>query len=203
MRNISKIGRAEVDRADAAMGDLLYLFIPGLVAFAYFAISSSALRDGDTSWHLAAGRWIVAHGAVPTTDPFSYTFLGKPWTAHEWLSELLMFSVYAAGGWPGLLLMFGAVTGVTLVTLALYVRRWLSFPLALVPVTLCFVGTLEFSLARPHLFGWLLLALWMTSLLRARDAARALALDRSVHDIVGKSTWQLCSWSRTDRFFRA
>ncbi len=176
MRNISPIGTAESDRSNAAMRDLLYFFMLGLLAFAYFSISTSALRDGDTSWHLAAGKWIFAHGAIPTTDPFSYTFLGKPWTAHEWLSEILMFAAYSAGGWTGLLLMFGAVSGLTFVTLAHYVRRWLSFPLALVPLFLSFVGTINHSLARPHLFGWLLLALWMTSLLRARDAARAPSL---------------------------
>lgn len=176
MQESSTIRTAEADLGSDTMRDLLCLFLVGLTAIAYFSISTSALRDGDTSWHLAAGKWILAHGAIPTTDPFSYTFLGRPWTAHEWLSEVLMFVVYRTGGWPALLLMFGAVASLTFVTLALYVRRWISFPLALVPVGLCFTATLAYSLARPHLFGWLLLALWMACLLRARDARRAPSL---------------------------
>ncbi|WP_219892819.1 hypothetical protein [Aquisediminimonas profunda] len=167
-------GKTQRDAAsiDLAMRDLLHLFIVLLLVFAYFSILTSALGDGDTSWHLAAGKWIVEHGTVPTVDPFSYTFRGKLWTAHEWLSEVLMFAAYSAGGWAGLLLMFGLVTGATFVTLAVYVRRWLAFPMALVPIAFCFGGTVSYMLARPHLFGWLLLALWITSLLRAREAGR-------------------------------
>src|SRR5690242_1570086 len=60
------------------------------------------LSDGDTYWHLATGRWIVEHGAVPKVDPFSHSMPGAAWTAHEWLSEILMASVQGWAGWPGL-----------------------------------------------------------------------------------------------------
>ena len=51
--------------------------------------------DGDTNWHVAAGRWILAHHLVPATDPFSFTFTGKPWVAHEWVRERL----FGGFGW--------------------------------------------------------------------------------------------------------
>ncbi len=140
--------------------------------FAYFASSSFSLRDGDTSWHIVAGEWIFKHRAIPTTDPFSYTFLGKPWAAHEWLSEVLMYAAWQFGGWPALLLMFAALGGLLIMTLALYVRRWMSFPWALIPVSFCFVGLLTHGFARPHIFGWTLLAIWFVGLLRARDLNR-------------------------------
>ena len=59
------------------------------------------LLDGDTYWHLAAGRWIVEHGVVPSTDPFSHSMPEAPWTAHEWLSELVLHGVHRLGGWAG------------------------------------------------------------------------------------------------------
>ncbi len=62
---------------------------PLLIAFAVLAraaFSPAALNDGDTWTHVATGQWILAHGAIPRVDPFSYTFAGQPWTAHEWLS---------------------------------------------------------------------------------------------------------------------
>ena len=61
------------------------LLFAALIAFAV-----QIYMDGDTGWHLGAGQWIIANGVVPTTDPFSHTMPGKPWTAHEWLAEVLM-----------------------------------------------------------------------------------------------------------------
>lgn len=153
-------------------GDFIHVFVAGLAMFAYFASLSASLRDGDTSWHIAAGEWIFKNRAIPATDPFSYTFLGKPWAAHEWLSEVLMYAAWQFGGWPALLVMFAAAGGVLIMTLALYVRRWMPFPSALIPVSLCFVGLLSHCLARPHIFGWTMLAIWLVGLLRARDLNR-------------------------------
>src|SRR5215470_10766736 len=59
------------------------------------------LNDPDTYWHIAVGRWIWAHAAVPSTDPFSHTLPGAPWLAHEWLSELILAGAYGALGWAG------------------------------------------------------------------------------------------------------
>lgn len=173
MRDVPTRGASNVDRENAAIRDLLHVFTAALLVFAYFSTLTAALGDGDTSWHLAAGEWIFAHREVPAVDPFSFTFPGKPWMAHEWLSEVIMYAAYSAGGWPGLLLVFGTVASATFITLTLYVRRWLSFPTGLIPVALCFAGTINHSLARPHLFGWLMLALWLTTLLQARDKNRS------------------------------
>src|SRR5579883_2257403 len=63
--------------------------LAALTAFAAALISPTVLDDGDTWWHLAAGDWIIAHHAIPRVDPFSFTMAGAPWTAHEWLAELL------------------------------------------------------------------------------------------------------------------
>ena len=37
--------------------------------------------------HVAIGKWIVSHHAVPHTEPFSWWMVGQPWQASEWLSE--------------------------------------------------------------------------------------------------------------------
>ena len=36
-------------------------------------LSPKIFGDGDVSWHIAAGNWILAHGQVPQTDPFQQT----------------------------------------------------------------------------------------------------------------------------------
>ena len=46
------------------------------------------ITDPDIWWHLRTGQWIVEHGAVPMTDPFSSYGMGKPWIAYSWLFEI-------------------------------------------------------------------------------------------------------------------
>lgn len=45
----------------------------------------------DFWWQAKAGELILHTGRVPTRDPFSWTALGQPWQAHEWLTELLFY----------------------------------------------------------------------------------------------------------------
>jgi len=43
----------------------------GLVMLAVALFVPGVLNDADTFWHITAGEWMIAHGAVPHTDPFS------------------------------------------------------------------------------------------------------------------------------------
>ncbi len=52
----------------------------------------------DLFWHLSAARWIVAHGAVPRTDPFSFTAFGAPWIDFEWGTQVAWYAAYLLGG---------------------------------------------------------------------------------------------------------
>jgi hypothetical protein len=157
-------------RADAS--GIAALLIAIAIA-AYTAFSVGLFSDGDTSWHLAAGRLILESWSVPDADPFSYTFKGRPWVAHEWLAEAIMAAAFAAGSWSGLAFLFGAVMGITLLIIGLELRRWLVLRhmiIVLVPVLLVLV---PFTLARPHVLAWPLLAGWTVLMLRAREAKRA------------------------------
>src|SRR4051812_29381417 len=59
--------------------------------------------DEDTWWHLAVGKWIVDHKAVPTEDPFSR--IGQeqhiPWVAYSWLHEVGLYGAFRLGGLSG------------------------------------------------------------------------------------------------------
>jgi hypothetical protein len=59
-------------------------------ALAWWFLRSYYLSDPDIWWHLATGRWILAHHAVPTTDPFSSYGAAKPWVAYSWLFDIVM-----------------------------------------------------------------------------------------------------------------
>ncbi len=72
------------------------------------------VNDPDFWWHLRTGQLILQNHAVFHTDPYSFTRPGQPWINHEWLSELMIYGVYRAGAWAGLILTFAAVTAATL-----------------------------------------------------------------------------------------
>jgi hypothetical protein len=61
-------------------------------------------RDPGTFWHTAVGQRILDQGQIVRTDPFSFTFPGRPWVEYEWLADCAMALVYRAAGWDGLLL---------------------------------------------------------------------------------------------------
>lgn len=74
-----------------------------------FVLAVRAISDPDFWWHLRAGQLIWETRAVPHTDPFSSTFFGREWVAHEWLSEALMYAVHLAAGYAGLVVFFALV----------------------------------------------------------------------------------------------
>ncbi|MEJ0066707.1 MAG: hypothetical protein WDM85_15880 [Caulobacteraceae bacterium] len=151
---------------------LLIWVVPILLA-AGLSFAAPILNDGDTFWHLGAGRWIIAHLAVPATDPFSFTFVGRPWVAHEWLSEVIMAGAYQAGGWGALMLLFGAAMGLTALAMGAFLLRWLGMLPALMAVVLGLACVAPGMLARPHLLVLPLLAFWAVALLKAREEKRA------------------------------
>jgi len=130
------------------------------------------LSDADTYWHLATGRWIVEHGMVPRSDPFSHSMPGAAWTAHEWLSELAMLGAYRAASWTGLVVAAALLFAGTLA----YVMRFLLArmqPVHALLFTALTAGMLMgHLLARPHVFAWPLLAVWAGTLADAAERHR-------------------------------
>ncbi|MBZ5639891.1 MAG: hypothetical protein LAO51_14185 [Acidobacteriia bacterium] len=94
-----------LDRVGELLGPLAPLATVALAAVFAFR----RLDDFDTWWHLAAGRWIVQHRAVPSTDTLSHTVRDHPWINLEWAYEVLLYLLHAAGG-PVLLCLAAAVT---------------------------------------------------------------------------------------------
>jgi hypothetical protein len=69
--------------------------------FLAIAIGSFLMpAQNDTWWQLRAGRemWLTKH--VLMRDIFSHTAYGAFWPNHEWLSQVVFYGAYAAGGMP-------------------------------------------------------------------------------------------------------
>jgi hypothetical protein len=83
-----------------------------------FSFDIARETDIDFWWHLRTGELIAQTGAVPSTDPFSYTAFGQPWVVHEWLWELGIYWLYRHGGY--VLAVFISACLVTLTYVILY-----------------------------------------------------------------------------------
>ncbi len=110
-----------------------------LLFLAIFAIATQENVDPDFWWHLRTGQLIWDTGSIPRADPFSHTIAGAPWTAHEWLSEALLYAVYAFGGESALILIFAGI------------------------IAIAFSLVYAQSEGRPYLAGFLTLAAALTS----------------------------------------
>jgi hypothetical protein len=163
--------------APAARWDRLvpsWPLIAGLLFFARLLASRLALlNDPDTYMQIAAGRWILAHGALPVHDPFSHSMPGAPWISVEWLAQIVLAAAYDAFGWGGVIVLAAACAAATLTLLTHFLLRRLP-PLPTLIAVAAAAELLEpHILVRPHVLALPLLVLWSALLLAARDAGRA------------------------------
>jgi hypothetical protein len=128
-----------------------------------------SLVDSDYYWHVTTGRLIVETGRVPTTDPFSFTWLGQPWTAHEWLGEVLMYlGVTSLGAGLTAFLFGAAAAGGPLVVGAALRRIGLPTGPVVVGVSLAIAVLLPYATIRPQVLSWLLLGGLLSGLILLR-----------------------------------
>jgi hypothetical protein len=127
------------------------------------------LNDPDSYSHIAVGRWIMAHGAVPASDPFSFSMHGAPWIAFEWLSEVIYAAVYTFSGWAGVAALAAAATALAVGLLTRFLLRELSPTPALLMVVAAIVLLAPHMLARPHMLTLPVMMAWAAALVRGMD----------------------------------
>jgi hypothetical protein len=147
----------------------------GLALFVYLNNPSGLplLADPDTHWHITVGNWVLAHGTVPTTDSYSFTFPGQPWIAKEWLSQVLLALAFNIGGWGGVSALAAAAIGFTFALLLRLLLRDLQPLPALLFTATAVIMTAPHFLARPHVLAFPLVLLWVAGLVRAVEERRA------------------------------
>ena len=157
-----------------SLADCVFVSILGWLFFAG-AGAASLLADGDTGWHIRTGEHILATGAFPHEDLFSFTMEGRQWFAWEWLSDTLFALVHQVAGLKGIVFLGGVVIAGTAALLFRYMM-WLEVNVlvailgmfaALSPATMHW-------LSRPHMFTWgfLLFTLWLLEADRRRPSRR-------------------------------
>ena len=135
--------------------------------------------DGDLGRHLTIGSFILTSGQVPTSDVFSHTMAGHILTPHEWLSQTIFALFYRWWGFPGITLVNGIVIATTFWLVYKTARANSgSLSAALLTTVLAVFASLLHWLSRPHLFTFLLMALWMHEL----EALRANYNSKKISD---------------------
>jgi hypothetical protein len=62
---------------------------------------------------LKTGEFIIQNHVIPHTELFSFTNYGRPWVTHGWLSGVVFYLLYLAGGFNLLIAVFGVLVAVT------------------------------------------------------------------------------------------
>ena len=134
-------------------------------------------RDSDTGWHIRMGEAIVLNHALPRTDPYSYSRPGAPWLDWEWGSDVLAGAVHSIAGLQGVGLLFaGAIAACSWLWIQFTWKVGGSFLLACVLAAPMLSTVNMHWLARPHVFGWVMLLVWMIWMERERGLLGAVTI---------------------------
>src|SRR5574340_309522 len=123
--------------------------------------------DGDLGRHITVGNYILDHAMIPVRDVFSHTMAGQPLTPHEWLAEVIFALAHRILGLNGPVLVSALTIATAFWLLFMHARSERQNLLPVVfAVSLATLGSSLHWLSRPHIFTFLLLALWMIALRR-------------------------------------
>jgi hypothetical protein len=147
----------------------LWVFLAvGLPALASLLASTSTV---DLSYHLRAGNEILATGAVPTVDTWTFTAAGLPWVDQQWGAQIVFALAERLGGWTGLAILRATLAGAIFACVVLVgLRRGLDARSAALLAIVAFVLAAPAMALRPQLLGMACFALVL-----------ALVTDRRAH----------------------
>jgi hypothetical protein len=124
------------------------------------------LEANDVFWHVKAGEWIVAHGEIPTVDPFSFTAEGSRWVFHNWLFDLPLHVLHDQLGLTGLIVGRALIVAALGLSLFGLLRLSCADALAGVLATLALAAMRVRFFMRPLLGSFFLFAAVLALLIR-------------------------------------
>ncbi len=116
--------------------------------------------DPDLGWHLREGQLILQSG-IPATDPFSYTMSSYAFIDHEWMQNVIMYSVFNSFGMFGLAFFYAVIfAGIFFVISTNKFNNFTPIPLLLTGLIM-----LDFTGVRTQEVTWLFLAILLRIIL--------------------------------------
>jgi len=155
-------------RARRALGLVLF---SGLI----FVASLDTLRSYDYFWHLATGRWIAEHRALPARDPFSVGSDRIEWINGEWLFQIVLYLFYQLVGHEGISLLRAALLALGFGAIYHWASRMVAPGMAAFLTAIGWLGALHRLNARPETPATFLLAAFLAALLFLNGRKRLIA----------------------------
>lgn len=142
----------------------------GAAAYLFFlSVGEIMLRDSDSYWQIRVGQWIIAHGAMPYTDVYSFTRLGEPWISSSWLSQVLYALVYGGSDWAGPVILTSLAIGLTIAIFIHLLSAHIDPARAILIATLALLQSATHFLARPHMLALPVMVAFVGGLMTAAD----------------------------------
>ena len=146
----------------------IFWFLPSIAEVVFIVIlafilsgKGNLLGDADTGYHIRAGEYIIDNLKVPSHDLFSHITPPLEWTAHEWLSEVILALIHRASGLTGVVVAMAILIAFVHVILLRFLRSsGISIIVAACIVALAAGASIIHWLARPHIFSLLLILFW-------------------------------------------
>ncbi len=141
------------------LSDIIFLSI--FISVLLFGPTTFNL-DGDLGRHITIGNHILNSQSIPTQDIFSHTMFGQPLTPHEWLSQVIFALAHSGLSLSGPVLI-AAILIASAFALVYYDSRQRSdMPFLSLGLTVLAAAASSIHwLARPHIFTFLYLAVWV------------------------------------------
>ena len=152
---------------------LLRFFLPRIEYILFIAIFWGIVAngprilnfDGDLPRHILTGNLILQTHRVSTIDVFSFRTMGYPSFPHEWLAQVIFATTYDWLGLDGIVLLTALVIMLTWgIVYYRALRKSRSFFLTLIFIALGVGASQIHVLPRPHIFTYLLTAIWIALL---------------------------------------
>jgi hypothetical protein len=136
-------------------------------------LGDGLLQDSDSFWQIKVGQWIMDHHAVPTSDTYSFTRVGQPWTSNAWLSQVLYALSYAQWGWAGPVALASLAVAASLALLTSFSARHVEPAHAILLAMLALMLSWPHLLARPHVLALPVMVGFVGAMIAAADRRAA------------------------------
>jgi hypothetical protein len=163
---VAKLEEQEHRRFVSTIGSsrMLIVFVSLLVIF---IASAQPITDPDFWWHLKTGQHIFATRTIPHTDIFSNVRFGSEWVTHEWLAEVLIYSIFRLMGFGGLIVSFSVIITASFWVMYRLIKQVAGHPyIAAFTLLLGGFATLPTWGVRPQMFSLLFASVFVVVLNR-------------------------------------
>jgi hypothetical protein len=148
-----------------------HLSVAAALFIALTLAAVAPIRSYDSFWHLATGRWIVEHRALPLHDPFTIASDRVPWINGQWLFQVVLYGIEQLVGLSGVSWVRAAFVA------AIFVFAWAAARsvdgrgATLIATSVGFAGAAAFLDVRPATVAAMCVVIAIALLDRIRDAS--------------------------------